>query len=351
MHRGATKDYHSKAPPIRDLIKRDERQICSLPAYLAARASRGSSPGAEAAAQFTPRHYVHVDDGIVYLSERVLVGRMVVPETGADPAKDMAKFFAISLVEPKFTPIAWDDATGTDFNTAVFKDLEIFLGENGKPKAPEALSLGTDGLCGCTVLMVASRTGVYMAHYFESLSFSTAAVWLDHFAGKDAFEETVIKGLNEGITGDTASKVINPQAEQVSLTAHADRIKEGAGLGGNNIRRFLIHPSNFPSYSTYTKEQTAAMYRVKWDKIKQEVDRILGALPSANVWEEFEYTALNNNDQRLDTTARGKLVFKFDPLTRPPPSTDPNVPTSHKRLKRMTFWLEENRTDLLGDTW
>lgn len=106
MHRGATKDYHSKAPPIRDLIKRDERQICSLPAYLAARASRGSSPGAEAAAQFTPRYYVHVDDGIVYLSERGLVGRMVVPETGADPAKDMAKFFAISLVEPKFTPIA-----------------------------------------------------------------------------------------------------------------------------------------------------------------------------------------------------------------------------------------------------
>lgn len=276
---------------------------------------------------------------------------MVVPETGADPAIDMAKFFAISLVGPKYTPIAWDDGTGTDFNTAVFKDLEIFVEENRKPKEPEALSLGIDGLCGCTVLMVASRTGVYMAHYFESLSFSTDEIWVKHFEGKDAFEETVLKGLEEGVIGDTPSKIENPQAEQVSLRAHAGRIRQGGGLGGENIKRFLIHPSNFPPYPPYTEEETAEIYRVKWDRIRKEVDRILGALPSAKDWKEFEYAALDNDDRRLTDTARGKLVFKFDPLTRPSPSTDPKIPTSHKRLKRMSFWLEENRTDLLGDTW
>ncbi|KAL2070257.1 hypothetical protein VTL71DRAFT_13283 [Oculimacula yallundae] len=115
-------------------------------------------------AWMAPRQYLHVYNGVTYITERGLFGSTMIvptPKPSTTVAKTMFEFFTASFIEPRSRSIVWDDGTETDFNTAVYKDL-----------SSEALSLGSEGLCGCTVLLVVSRTGVYMSYYFESLAFS-----------------------------------------------------------------------------------------------------------------------------------------------------------------------------------
>ena len=64
------------------------------------------------------------------------------------------------------TPIVWERNSKNDQNTAVY---QLFAGK--------AVSAGMSGLCGCTGLLIVSRQGWLLAHYWESSSFDPDTKW------------------------------------------------------------------------------------------------------------------------------------------------------------------------------
>ncbi len=80
------------------------------------------------------------------------------------PVKSMGFFYSRSF--PYMKPIVLDtpDSVG-DMSTSVIQEFS-------KLKPNEEFSTGTAGLKGCTTLYIISRTGVFAAHYWESISFS-----------------------------------------------------------------------------------------------------------------------------------------------------------------------------------
>ena len=56
-----------------------------------------------------------------------------------------------------------------------------------------------------------------------------------------------------------------------------------------------------------------------------------------NRWTEVKYDALNNGNPLLQTTARGRVLFKFDP--------------NENGKKRAALWVEQNATPYHNDVW
>lgn len=145
-------------------------------------------------------------------------------------------FFRYRISRRKFTPIVWNEARdknekADDFCTAVFKPI----GGNS------AQGLAVQGLCGCTVLIVASRTGVYMSHYWESMVFSPNDEWLEGTNAAALFNNYVINGIVNGIPNPPTAPADKPP-RQASLTANAPTILAGAGPNNDKVKGYLIRP-------------------------------------------------------------------------------------------------------------
>lgn len=238
----------------------------------------------------------------------------------------MYNFFTSELVPKNFKPIVWGDNTRDGFCTALFEDI----GGN------KAKSLAAQGLCGCTVLIVASRTGVYMAHYFENMAFDPDQIWLDEWnTPEECFNANVIQGLTNGVPA--APRARRPR--QVSLTSNAAAILAGAGPDGDKVKGYLIYPSG----SSDGEATTYAGYQEKFLEIKKTVGEIIPPLAilddgtSNPLWTDIPYDALNNDDEALGNTAAGKLIFKYDP--------------SHVGQKKAALWVESDLTDRHNDQW
>lgn len=84
----------------------------------------------------------------------------------------MVAFFDMELTDPT-NPIIWDVRTRDgmeDANTADFTEY-----------GDTAVSYGTRGLCGCTVLAIFSEKGLYVAHYWENIVFSPNEEYLEKY--------------------------------------------------------------------------------------------------------------------------------------------------------------------------
>ena len=190
----------------------------------------------------------------------------------------------------------------------------------------KALSLGTDGLCGCTVLTVVSRNAVYMAHYFESVSFAPDREWEDHYEsrGQNYFEATVVKGLRRGI-----------RREQEPLPSEP--------FDNDDVKVYLLHPNR--SWDP-RKNDFETFYKKRWNQIKSIVVDIIPAAARANRWKDIEYQRLHRESAQLDNTARGRILFKYDPDHRyiGPDGTE-------RTQKKAALWNEQDPNPKHDDTW
>lgn len=203
-------------------------------------------------------------------------------------------------------PVVWVNRLGNDQNTAVFLPLKL-----------EAISLGTTRLSGCTSMVIVSRTGVYFTHWWENLTFDLEDTDKLKGKGKKALLDRAINPLKQG--GSTSLP---------SLTGKADFFKD------DSVRAFLIRP--FAG-----AQQNPDPYREDWDAIKTTVAGIIPALDlstHADRWKEVTYDALNNFSPKLDNTAHGRLLVKYDP--------DHPADTGGKKL---TIWSEYNQ--IYNDQW
>ena len=259
---------------------------------------------------------------------------MTLPE-GTQPS-DMDTWMIKEMVPGLFTAIVWQndvDGEAQDMATSVFEEFQVLKGS--EPIDREAFSLGTEGLCGCTTLIIISRRAVYMAHYWESISFDPDEVWLDHYGSEDnCFERTVIDGLTYGVKSGGSQ-------EQVSLKGQASKIED------QYIKAYLIIP-------TESSNDVVDGYRNRWNQLKGTVNKFVPTIntpplplspgtapppgpPPKDRWTEVKYDALDNTSPLLENTARGRVLFKFDP--------------NENGKKRAALWVEQNATPYHNDIW
>ncbi|KAK0105327.1 hypothetical protein ONS95_004292 [Cadophora gregata] len=307
------KDISNVDPEIGHAVgfeKRGVREKCSIRGYLAAIPLVETPETEDSEEESVPRRDVHGNN--VTISTQSLNPRQM-----SLPVKNWVMFYKRELAKDNYQPIIWDiPSTQSDFNTAVFEDIG---GDTAK-------SLGLNGLSGCSALIIASRSGVYIAHYFESLSFSPDPEWIKEYGSEDAcFEATVVRGLKEGIPG--RGRIKKPQ--QVSLAANAEKLRSGAGL-----RAYLIGPRLDYNDNPNT-------YKPKFSMIKKVVGEIIPELkPRGGRWTDIRYDALDGQSKELRTTPAGKFLFKYDP----------DHGRKDAKKKKAALWVEGS-LDLHKDEW
>lgn len=234
------------------------------------------------------------------------------------PQGDMDDFMRREITAPRLRPIYWPKMVEGEEEDMATSRFEKF-------KDDEAFSLGTGGLCGCTALVIVSRKAVYGAHYWESISFDPDEEWVNEYgSAEEVFRQTVIKGLEDGV-------VTNGVEEQASLRDHATEIDD------DHIRAYLMIPAE-------TWDDVPDGYRDKWNLLKSTVGNLVPKLRDNARWKEIKYDALEMGDRLLEDTARGKILFKFDPNHK----ADPN---QEKGKKKAILWIEANLTPEHDEEW
>jgi hypothetical protein len=190
-------------------------------------------------------------------------------------------------------PVVWDleepDPTTPsqrnyyDTNTALFQDFR-------QPR-----SLAAARLKGCTMLAIIGRRGVYMGHYWESISFDPDDEDLEQNTAEEIFEDTVIKGLKTGISGPV-------KPSQMSLTRFAQQ------LGDEHVKAYLIRPRQNSQHNADGRDG----YPEQWQRMKDEIVRILPKVGEPGRWENVIYD-VQQNMAILKTTSQGRVLSKVDP--------------------------------------
>lgn len=327
---GRHQDLHARSR----LETRDTFPKCSLLGLMNARAAAGASESPKAK-RYIVRGYNELNDTSSEELWGLLRRTMSLPRPRE---RNMWLYYEPQLVANDFKPIVFyngEDARYSSFNSAIFEDIG----------GPAAKSIGVDLLCGCTTLVIASRTGVYGAHYFENIAFAIDEEWNDPSTGgyvdqEDAFVKTVIQGLQRGVGGIGVPPLYPGKPEQRSLTSVAPQINAGAGPNPADpkIKGYLF----FPSASHDENATPYAEYQAKFQRIKTAVGQIIPALqfnPAGPnpLWTDIPYNRLNADDERLGRTWNGVLLFKYDP--------------DHEGKKKAALWAENNPIDLHNDQW
>jgi hypothetical protein len=253
-----------------------------------------------------------------------LVRRTIkMPQSGSDD--DMAEYIHGEIDAKGFKKIAWSaqhKKKTVDMNTA--KAVEF---NSKKP-----VSIGTGGLCGCTVLAIVSKKGVYMGHYWESISFYPDPHWTKVYKGteKDVFENTVIKGLKDGIRSQAGGSW-----DQPPLTDYKHL------FDGEDTQAFLMFPKSADHDDVKVYKEK---YQPRWKQMKETINEILPVLKGRRKWRDYKYDPARDRktqEQEL-AKARGTVVLKYDPNDKP---GNGDV----KSRKRMVMWMEEAKT--LDEIW
>ncbi|KAF1917524.1 hypothetical protein BDU57DRAFT_513823 [Ampelomyces quisqualis] len=232
----------------------------------------------------------------------------------------------------------WDvEYTGPDgesspqgINNALFDDFKT------------ARSFSATHLQGCTMLVVISRKGVYIGHYWESIAFAPDDVQRFYVDDRKATDEemlqlSVLDGLEKGIPGRTGSEKF-----QMSLTRFASI------LADEHVKAYLIRPRK--SHQQDQDEETDPNHTVapelmgypeQWKKMKDTVTRILPKIGEDGRWVEVIYDA-TSDEGTLEETSRGRVLFKFDPDQKSARRTE-------KKTRLAILWSEQR--EIHRDEW
>ncbi|KAF6801132.1 hypothetical protein CSOJ01_11990 [Colletotrichum sojae] len=232
-----------------------------------------------------------------------VIARTMTTDEGLTTVEAVEKFMMAGTGrDSPATFLAWEDALGNDANNAQFHRFNN----------NEAFSYSWSHLRGCTGFFIVSKRGVYVAHYWETIGFNqhkipnpddpTAEPTTRYKTQGIAFYNTITRGLRSGINRGGV-------AEQDSLRGHAQEIDD------DSIHAFLMIPQTGNSDVGIGPEDP---YRKYWEKMKKEVGMILPRLNNPDRWHEYKYAPAQDKEwvgafDPLEHSARGRLLFKYDP--------------------------------------
>jgi hypothetical protein len=304
--------FGQSCPKAKHLVRRAGREKCSAPRY------SGSQRR-------------DLDGAVQLLGNGTLHRRMIFPNDPQDTAAVETFVFGETKPRNGGTSTVWRIGAkpfDSDVNTALFRD---FTRER---------SLTAVELKGCTMLYIIGRKGVYVAHYWENISFAPDRD--ENFPDEtdaEAFQRTVIGGLRDGLQSSTED-----QPEQASLTEFAQK------LGDEHLQAYLVRPRLSKAQDdliapaigpppnppiTFTPAQEG--YPQEWQMIRNEVVRILPVIGTPGRWQEIIYEPVKMGEEGLlETSTRGRALFKFDPEHVLPPRRSKEPPG---RLAKL--WVEQ----------
>ncbi|KAK8016934.1 hypothetical protein PG993_015123 [Apiospora rasikravindrae] len=240
---------------------------------------------------------------------------MKTPDSDADIDVESWVLEETNILENTFR---FTDVTGSyDANSAEFK-----------PLGDEPFSYNIVGLTGCTAMVLLSKRGIYIAHYFENIAFNKDRN-SPYKSQQTAFLHTVQQGLRRGRLN-----------EQVSLASNAIAIDD------DSLHGFLIIPKTGPGNdNTQIVEDP---YREWWEKIKTTVGSILPRLNDPGRWHEYKYAPQQEEQIVRDeqgeaiyepiwATSSGRVLFKYDP--------------DHNGRKKTLLYFEKERMEAANMEW
>jgi hypothetical protein len=210
--------------------------------------------------------------------------------------------------------------TEYDVNTSLFEEYKFYQNDDG-------LSLSATHLTGCTMLVIISRKGIWIGHFWENISFATDddhQFWEKYNKDQDKiFEESVIKGMRNG-------KGSGKNKEQDSLRLATPKFDD------DHIKAYLVHPTS--------NHEENGDYREYWDRMKAEAVTHIPKLGQPDRWVEQAYEPTSNK-RTLRYTPRGRLLFKYDAKHRSETSSEGALGTQQLAM----LWSET--TELHRDAW
>lgn len=208
----------------------------------------------------------------------------------------------------------------------------------------QAFSMGTDGLTGCTVMALVSRSGAFMGHWFEDISFTPTTWtvgedgkktpgWLKEYKTRDkAFEQTVVKGLREGIkqSEDTTEP---GKPEQVPVSDVQDALEDGHAKGYMMVPLDACPGMKDAGYQKY--------YVKRWESMREVVKGIVPAFADQGLWKEHKYRRDDPEDPRR--AVDGSVLLQYDP--------DDRYKEGDKTMtrKRVVMWMGTEK--MHDDEW
>lgn len=269
------------------------------------------------------------------------LGRLLLPRTMSLPkgssAEDMNTFLIEEGQKDGIYDTVWEaqrNGVRRGINTAVTQNLD-----------KKAFGYEMSHLAGCTALLIVSRKGMYIGHYWENIGFNLdLEIHGDLYQNKEeAFEKSVIDALN----GRPKYKAHPP------LTSAKDQLDD------ESIKAFLIIPDTGDAGPG--QEPPLDPYRNEWNRMKAEVGKIVPRLANTadqKHWQEVTYHPVQDEERQfrknedgtdfkdefglrectydpLHETYRGRMIAKFDP--------------DHEGKKKLAIWFETKL--IYDDNW
>ncbi|RYP14250.1 hypothetical protein DL765_006501 [Monosporascus sp. GIB2] len=230
----------------------------------------------------------------------------------------------------KYPSACYENQVGRDVNTGVFVQW--------RPRSQELQGLSLKYMAGCTALVLVSRKGAFMGHYWENIGFN-----LDEEEHGDlypdqetAFRRSILDLLHQGSRDHQSLDVL---ARQNSL---AD----------DHLQAFLMIPDTGNAAEGLGPPDP---YREYWNRMKAEINRIFPILAEPNRWFEYQYRPVQNEDKLyelddnqeeiadadhiiedpLETEARGRALVKYD--------------NNHHGKNKVMLWMEHGV--IYNDEW
>ncbi|PKY02364.1 hypothetical protein P168DRAFT_320904 [Aspergillus campestris IBT 28561] len=208
----------------------------------------------------------------------------------------------------------------------------------------KAFSMGTDGLTGCTVMTLVSRSGVFMGHWFEDISFTPTTWttnddgtkspgWLKQYKTRDkAFEQTVVNGLREGVKqGEDTTEPGKP--EQVPVSDVKGALEDGHAKGYLMVPLDACPGMGATGYEKY--------YVKRWEAMRGVVAGVVPAFADEGLWKEHKYRRDDPEDPRR--AVDGSVLLQYDPDDR----YDAGGKTMTR--KRVVMWMGTEK--VRDDEW
>lgn len=244
--------------------------------------------------------------------ENLLVARTL----NIPPDNRLAGYINGQINRKTFDLIVWERHIPTD-DPDEEPEVEGMGTSRAREFRDQAFSMGTNGLTGCTVMALVSRSGAFMGHWFEDISFTPTKFtigedgkktpgWLQEYKTRDkAFEQTVVKGLKEGVK--QGEHTTEPgKVEQVPLGDVKGHLEDGHAKGYLMVPEDACPGMGAAGYEKY--------YVKRWEAMRGVVEGVIPAFSDQGLWKEHKYRRDDDENQRR--AVDGSALLQYDPDDR-----------------------------------
>ena len=197
-----------------------------------------------------------------------------------------------------------------------------------EPLLDAVVNMAVTGLYGCSSVVVLSKKGIYMSHFWERPSFTGA---------KAVCDRQVLQPLKDGD---------GPQMPGL-LALSQDN---GIFAPSSEPATFIITPRKALDWDD--PDDTRPQYPSQVDRIKALLKSLIGGPAGSVEPTVLTYIAQRDpEDPHRKNRVSGKILFQYDPHQPLPPSTDGKGCVEPRPQPMLRLWVAASGTPVFEKTW